>query len=105
MVVVTGRHPHKRAQLFWRLEEPVDDPDVLRDWNRRIAARLGGDTTVVNPTTLMRVAGTIAWPWKTGRIAERTQLILFRGPPRQLPRRGHDARFSTGTTVDKRRNG
>jgi hypothetical protein len=86
MVVVTGWHPHKRAQLFWRLEEPVNDPGLLRDWNRRIAARLGGDTTVVNPTTLMRVAGTIAWPWKTGRIAERTQLILFRdGRPASYP--------------------
>jgi hypothetical protein len=80
MAVVTGRRPHTRAQLFWRLEDTdaITVGDGLRRLNRGIAAVLGGDMKVVNPTTLMRVAGTIAWPWKPGREIERTELRLFR---------------------------
>jgi len=77
MVIVTGRKPFTRAQLFWRREEPIADAAAVRDLNTRIATQLGGDTHVVNPTSLMRLAGTIAWPWKPGRVPERTELVLF----------------------------
>jgi RecA-family ATPase len=77
MVVVTGRYPHTRVQFYWRREDLVHDGAVLRDWSRRVAMRLGGDTKVINPTSLMRLGGTIAWPWKPGRVPERTELHLF----------------------------
>lgn len=76
MVVVTGRKPHKRVQMFWRLEDMEKDPARLRRWNTGVATLLGGDTAVINPTTLMRIPGTIAWPWKEGREVERTELVL-----------------------------
>ena len=97
MVVVTGRSPHKRAQLFWRLEDGIDDPALLRDLNQRIATRLDGDVKVANPTTLMRVAGTIAWPWKAGRVPERTELMLFGdGRPHDYPTGALERAFPSG---------
>ena len=41
-----------------------------------IAKTLGGDTAVVNPSRVLRLAGSIAWPRKEGRIAELTELLL-----------------------------
>ena len=85
MVVVTGRHPHVRAQLFWRLSDPIGDPAQLRDLNKRARDLFRGDPLVVNPTSLMRVAGTIAWPWKPGRQIEMTELRLFDDRPQSYP--------------------
>jgi hypothetical protein len=75
LVVVTGREPALRAQLFWRTESLYWDGAALRDLNRRIAMKLLGDTKVMS--TLMRIGGTIAWPRKPGRVFELTELLLF----------------------------
>jgi hypothetical protein len=85
MVVVTGKHPHLRAQLFWRLSESAIDAGSIRDLNVRASALFGGDSLVINPTSLMRVAGTIAWPWKPGRVPEMTELHLFSDRPQSYP--------------------
>ena len=81
-VVVTGEHPWKRAQLYWRHSDLVGS-DLVRRINVAHARVLQGDTAVVNPTTLMRVAGTIAWPWKDGRVPELTRLVAFKQPRSQ----------------------
>ena len=47
-VVVTGRHPHVRAQMLWRLEEPVRDAETCRQQSIALAKALGGDLSVVN---------------------------------------------------------
>lgn len=73
--VVTGRTPHPRGQLWWRLEKPVADPELCRRQNRIIAETLGGDTSVINPGRVMRLAGSVAWPMKPGRVAEMTELV------------------------------
>jgi hypothetical protein len=82
MVVVTGRAPHTRAQMWWRLEEPLTDavhwPALLRGF----AAKLHGDTTVTNPSRVMRLAGTIAWPVKPGRTVELTSIAALKEPGR-----------------------
>ncbi len=52
----------------------MTDLDMLRRQNAAIAAVLGGDRAVVNPGRLMRLPGSIAWPTKTGRIVEMTEL-------------------------------
>jgi hypothetical protein len=70
--VITGRIPHLRAQPFFRTDDPISDPALVRSLNRRIFALYGGDPAVVNPTRLMRLPGTIAWPWKPGRVPELT---------------------------------
>ena len=70
--VITGRHPHLRGQLWWRLREPLRDPDDCRRINRAIADALGGDLVVHNPGRVLRLGGSVAWPKKKGRVAETT---------------------------------
>lgn len=77
--VITGRHPHARAQLWFRLREPLRDPGACRNLNHAIAEALGGDVTVANPGRVMRLGGSIAWPRKKGRIVERTEFVLPEG--------------------------
>ena len=55
LVIVTGRHPHTRAQLWWPLDEPIADPDQYRRLLRGLADGLRGDTTVTNPSRVMRL--------------------------------------------------
>ncbi|MBM3555581.1 MAG: hypothetical protein FJX47_08515 [Alphaproteobacteria bacterium] len=76
-VVVTGRHPHVRAQLLWRQETPERDPDLCRRQNLALAEALGGDRTVVNPSRVLRLGGSVAWPTKPGRVIERTEFVEF----------------------------
>lgn len=74
LTVVTGRHPHVRAQMWWRLEEPCRDAGELRALNGALASALGGDPTVVNPSRVLRLGGSVAWPTKPGRVLERTEV-------------------------------
>jgi len=76
-VVVTGRQPHVRSQLLWRLESPEQDLDLCRRQNAALARALGGDPSVVNPSRVLRMAGSVAWPMKPGRVIERTELHEF----------------------------
>ena len=78
IAIVTGRHPHTRAQLWWPLDEPVTDPEQYRRLLRALADGLHGDTTVCNPSRVMRLAGTIAWPVKDGRRTEKTELKIYK---------------------------
>ncbi len=71
--IITGTVPFMRVQSFWRLSEPLTNPDMVRDLNRRLISVFGCDTTTYNPSRLMRMPGSIAWPIKAGRsIAELT---------------------------------
>ena len=64
LIVITGRHPHERAQEWRRLTEAVTDPAAWRALLKGMAHALGGDTSVVDPSHVMRLAGSIAWPMK-----------------------------------------
>jgi len=75
-LVITGRDPEVRGQTFWPVDEPITDPAIVRELNGGLAQFFGGDPAVVNPTRLMRLPGSIAWPVKKGRkLAEITQLL------------------------------
>ena len=75
-LVITGRDPEVRGQTFWPADEPITDPAIVRELNSGLATHFGGDPAVVNPTRLMRLPGSIAWPVKKGRkVAEITQLL------------------------------
>ena len=76
-VVVTGRHPHVRAQMLWRLESPVRDAAACREQNIALAYALNGDLSVVNPSRVLRLGGSIAWPTKEGPVIERTEFLDF----------------------------
>jgi RecA-family ATPase len=80
LVVVTGHAPHTRAQLWWRLDEPMTDPEQWSALIKGMAAALRGDPTVANPSRVMRLAGTVAWPVKEGRTVETTQIIPIKEP-------------------------
>ena len=81
--VVTGRHPHQRAQFYFDQESCETDPAALSAQLRGIASVLGGDTTVCNPGRILRLAGSIAWPYKPGRIVEMTSIAKL-GPRKTI---------------------
>lgn len=60
--VITGRVPFVRVHTYWRLAEPCRDLSMWRETQSGIAAHLGSDTTVVNPSRIMRIGGTVSWP-------------------------------------------
>ncbi len=74
--VVTGRCPTLRVQPYYKFS---GDPILVGEWsrrlNRQIHALSGGDPAVVNPSTLLRLPGSIAWPWKPGREPELTEWV------------------------------
>lgn len=74
-VICTGDHPHKRLQLFWKLDEAVTSQDQHRHLFGGIADTLDGDRSIVNPGRIMRLAGGVAWPTKPDRIPEMTYLL------------------------------
>ena len=81
-IVLTGHHPHTRMQPYWRLTEPVTDPEQHRALCGGIADCLGGDRAVTNPSRIMRLAGSIAWPTKPGRIPEMTSVAPLKYQPK-----------------------
>ena len=83
-VVVTGRIPYKRAQLWWPLESPLDDIDTHRAILRGMAAILGTDPKVCTGKQIMRLAGSLAWPKKDGRVFERTEVVAVNGAQREF---------------------
>ena len=62
MSIKTGTTPFARGHAYWRLEEPVKNLKAWRDVQKAIAASLQTDAAVVNPSRIMRVAGTVSWP-------------------------------------------
>ena len=84
-IVTTGRIPHLREQIFFRANEPIKCAELVRSFNKRLNALYGGDKAVVNPTRLMRLPGTIAWPWKAGRVPELTLFTAPETPPPAYP--------------------
>jgi len=77
--IITGTIPYQRVQSFFRCEDPIEDPHLMRQLNTRIHALYGGDPAVTNPTRLMRLPGTIAWPWKKDRVPELTSFVQAGG--------------------------
>ena len=79
-IVITGHAPHTRAQLWWKLDEPVADIEQWPALLKGAAAVLRGDPTVSNPSRVMRLAGSIAWPTKEGRKVEMTEIRPVKEP-------------------------
>jgi hypothetical protein len=60
--VTTGRIPSVRVHTYWRLKEPCTDMDQWRAMQVTISQHFGSDRTVVNPSRIMRVGGTVSYP-------------------------------------------
>jgi hypothetical protein len=80
LVVVTGREPHTRAQLWWRLDMPSTDRAQWPELLKAMSSAMGADPSVTNPSRVMRLAGTVAWPVKPGRTIEQTGIVSLREP-------------------------
>lgn len=78
MAVTTGRIPAARPHIYWRAEDWIFNLPAWTGVQKAIAARLSTDRTVVNPSRIMRLPGTINWPTEQkaakGRVPELTTL-------------------------------
>jgi hypothetical protein len=101
----TGGTPDLRAQLWWKLDEPITDPVRSRAVLSGLCNALSGDPTVVNPSRIMRLIGSVAWPVKDGRIIERTDIIRLNTPgaaeymPETIEKLGASAAPREGATA------
>lgn len=78
--VLTGMRPHARASLWWKLETPVYDAVQHASQIKGLTAHLNGDPTVYNPSRVMRLGGSVAWPSakKANRVMEMTEVVQFK---------------------------
>jgi RecA-family ATPase len=60
--VTTGRTPSVRVHVYWELEDPCLNMDAWRQMQTDIAAHFKSDPAVINPSRVMRVGGTVAYP-------------------------------------------
>jgi RecA-family ATPase len=74
--VATGGVPETRLHGYWQLSELLTDHGELTALLKAIAATLGTDPAVVDPPRVLRLAGSVAWPKKAGRVVE---LVGYRG--------------------------
>ena len=117
--VDTGTIPHRRPHLYWLLDEPVRN---MAEWTQRqrgIAATLEGDA-VINPSRIMRLAGTVNFPpqhkvqrgYRVEVVGLRTQFDDEREPvtPDEIvmafpvPAGGHDYDFNTAKPLVEGQN-
>ncbi len=59
--VTTGTKPHRRPHFYWLLDEPSRNMAAWTHAQRGIAQSLDGDA-VINPSRIMRLAGTVNFP-------------------------------------------
>lgn len=60
--VTTGNVPSVRVHTYWELSGWCYDLAAWRGMQTTIAAHFASDPTVVNPSRIMRVGGTVSWP-------------------------------------------
>lgn len=60
--VTTGRTPDTRVHVYWELDVPCTDLGAWRQLQSDIAAHFASDRSVINPSRIMRIGGTINWP-------------------------------------------
>lgn len=62
--VTTGRVPSVRVHTYWALKEACFDLAEWRAMQITIAQHFASDGTVINPSRIMRVGGTVSYPDK-----------------------------------------
>ena len=76
--VVTGTLPEKRVHVYWELKTPITDMAAWRTIQTQIAQHFGSDRSVVNPSRIMRVSGSVTYPdtkkQQKGYVSEITTL-------------------------------
>lgn len=62
--VITGNTPSTRVHTYWQLDKPITDLAKWRDMQATIARHFASDPSVINPSRIMRVGGTVSYPSK-----------------------------------------
>ena len=62
--VVTGNTPSTRVHTYWQLDKPITDMTKWREMQATIARHFASDPSVINPSRIMRVGGTVSYPSK-----------------------------------------
>jgi hypothetical protein len=62
MEVVTGTKPFLRNHVYFRFDEPMKDMARWSELQKALIFRFKTDASIHNPSRIMRVAGTIAYP-------------------------------------------
>lgn len=65
--VTTGRTPSVRVHTYWELKEPCFDLAAWEAMQVTICQHFASDSTVINPSRIMRVGGTVSYPFKRKR--------------------------------------
>jgi hypothetical protein len=73
--VTTGKTPSTRVHTYWELAEPCTDLTAWRDMQSAIAKHFGSDPSVINPSRIMRIGGTVSWPSQKKRAKGYTDEI------------------------------
>jgi archaellum biogenesis ATPase FlaH len=98
--VLTGTQPCARPHVYWELEEPTLNMAAWTSTQKAIATTLKSDSSVVNPSRIMRVAGTVNWPKPKkiakGYVQEVTTLRIYDEDDRPLVTSDRMARAFTG---------
>ena len=74
---VTGTIPYPRGHIYFPLNEPITAGQEMKRLNELIAKQFGGDPSICNPSRVMRLAGSIAYPKKASRVKEATRFIRY----------------------------
>lgn len=89
--VTTGTKPSRRVHVYWQLDTPTTDLAAWRDLQARIAAHFKSDRAVINPSRIMRVGGTVAYPFRQKQAkGYEKELTVFRC---QYPEPRHPVSF------------
>ena len=65
--VITGTIPSTRVHVYWELTEPCTDLAAWREMQISIAATFNSDRAVINPSRIMRIGGTVSYPFQQKR--------------------------------------
>ena len=80
MEVVTGTKPFLRNHIYFRFDEPMTDMLRWSELQKCLIKEFGTDTAIHNPSRLMRIAGSVAYPsaskLKRHYRAEVTKLLM-----------------------------
>ncbi len=60
--VTTGTIPSIRVHTYWMLEQPCTDLAAWREMQVTISRHFQSDPSVINPSRIMRIGGTVSWP-------------------------------------------
>ncbi|MBL8553704.1 MAG: AAA family ATPase [Phenylobacterium sp.] len=70
VLVRTGAVPSLRVHGYWQLPELLTDHAAITGQLKALVAHLGTDPAVTDPPRVLRMAGSVTWPKKPGRVPE-----------------------------------